>query len=149
MSTHAIIAANFTGGEELRDASRVEGRYVHLDGYPEGVGAALARIVKRDGYDKAIATLMLKYTDWSSVNALADQPGNWGIVVPDYGVANSRDTDGDREWYPIEEGETCYCGAHYGYVMWPTCVDIYQVVGGVWMRVEHEVSYDKLIERSR
>ena len=53
MGTRSIV------GAEIGD--KTEGRYVHWDGYPEGVGRAVARIVLRDGYERAVKTLMLDH----------------------------------------------------------------------------------------
>ena len=45
-----------------------EGRYVHYDGYPTGVGIALLRIVKRDGLEKARKTIIDDHYYWSCIN---------------------------------------------------------------------------------
>lgn len=45
-------------------------RYVHWDGYPEGVGAQLCRIVNRDGVQRAIRNLVSENeSGWSSLGA--------------------------------------------------------------------------------
>ena len=45
-----------------------EGRYVHFDGYPTGVGIALLRIVKRDGLEKARKIIIDDHYYWSCIN---------------------------------------------------------------------------------
>lgn len=45
------------------------GRYVHWDGYPSGVGAAVWHIAKRDGLSKTVATLLMENYSWSTLTA--------------------------------------------------------------------------------
>ena len=57
MSTHALVF----GESSL-------GRYVHFDGYPSGVGAALLRIVQRDGLDVARKVVLDSQGGWVSLH---------------------------------------------------------------------------------
>ena len=62
------------------------GRYVHWDGYPEGVGAALHEIVNRDGLTMARKVLIDDHVYWSSidpsmVHTKRDYSGNEVIVT--------------------------------------------------------------------
>ena len=57
MSTHALVF----GKSSL-------GRYVHFDGYPSGVGAALLRIVQRDGLDMARKIVLDSQGGWVSLH---------------------------------------------------------------------------------
>jgi len=57
MSTHALV---FGKG--------LTGRYVHFDGYPSGVGAALLRIVQRDGLDMARKVVLGSKGGWVSLH---------------------------------------------------------------------------------
>lgn len=45
------------------------GRYVHWDGYPSGVGAAVWHIARRDGLAKATSTLLTENFSWSTLTA--------------------------------------------------------------------------------
>ena len=46
-----------------------KGRYVHFDGNPGGAGAALLRIVARDGLVKAHEVLLNTHGGWDSITA--------------------------------------------------------------------------------
>ena len=70
MSTRAVVAV---GTRE-----RWEGRYVHMDGYPTGLGWAIWEIVKRDGVEAARKALVRDADSWSAIDpevvAIADLP---------------------------------------------------------------------------
>lgn len=95
MGTRSVVAVA-TGDQSWR------GRYIHWDGYPEGVGTVLHGIIKRDGRDLAVKTLTEDHRGWSSLTA-EPAPDNSGlgdersVAVPGYGVAYSDDEQPD-EW---------------------------------------------------
>jgi len=66
MSTHALVftADNYDG---------LHGRYVHFDGYPDGVGAALLKIVTRDGLEKARDVIIYSHNGWCSITGERSQ----------------------------------------------------------------------------
>lgn len=135
MSTHAIVAAEIGG--------KTEGRYVHLDGYPTGIGRALARIIKRDGLERAIQTLLLDHADWSFVNDAADPVENpWGTTVKGYGIANVSGLVADGgEWYEVGDGVDERVGAHWAYVIGAENIDVFRSIGNRWQwydGVSHE-----------
>ena len=73
MSTRSVIALPY--GDAWR------GRYVHSDGYPTHMGRTLFDLVRRDGIDAVISTVITgEHYGWSIL--LATQPAIDG-VVPD------------------------------------------------------------------
>lgn len=59
MGTRSIIGIKAEGGWM--------GRYCHWDGYPEGVGAGVWHLVKRDGLETAVKTLVQDNYSWSCI----------------------------------------------------------------------------------
>lgn len=103
MGTRSVVAARQEDGSW-------RGRYVHWDGYPDGVGAAVQEIVKRDGRDQAIETLLVQNFGWSSVDAQREQELGSGYTdgrfraVPGYGVAytTEQNQSHSEDWYDAE-----------------------------------------------
>jgi len=90
------------------------GRYVHYDGYPANMVMVLLEIVLRDGFDKAISTLVFENYGWSGL----------------YPIPNK---DEEREYikgygYPMKDGksgdwitwETDHWGTEYAYIIEPS-----------------------------
>ena len=106
MGTRSVVAAR-------QDDGSWRGRYVHWDGYPEGVGQAVKEIIARDGREKAIQTLMVDNYGWSAVNAQDEQDLGLGYTdgrfraVPGYGVAytTEQNQSHSEEWYGPEDLE--------------------------------------------
>lgn len=93
MGTRSVVAVP-TGETSWK------GRYVHWDGYPDGVGRALVEIIARDGVERAVKTITEDHWGWSILNGeenqgLAEyqQDGRFG-TVPGYGVPYNKDTEG-------------------------------------------------------
>ena len=101
MGTRSVVAVRDKGGVAWK------GRYVHWDGYPDGVGAAVAEIVKRDGVETAVRTLLEEHYGWSTVNAEPNVSLTQGyddgrfVAVPGYGVAytTKQGQSSPDEWY--------------------------------------------------
>lgn len=110
MATRSMIGTYGPEGEWLM-------RYCHWDGYPDGVGAELCRIVNRDGIADAIRVIVDENTHgWSSIGANTIDPplgaGDRFATIPGYGYAYRPDEGGnpapgdemDAEWaYAITE----------------------------------------------
>lgn len=89
------------------------GRYVHWDGYPANMVMVLLEIVLRDGFDKAVSTLVFENYGWSGL----------------YPIPNK---DDDRDYiqgygYPLKDGksgdwitwESDHWGTEYAYIIEP------------------------------
>ncbi len=112
MSTNSIVGIK-------TDEHPFRGRYVHWDGYPDGVGMALAEIVRRDGFSKAVTMLTLEHTAWSQIRP--DKPemtSDNDIVVPGYGIAYD---DPDR-WYDEQDNT----GAEWAYAITPDVIEVWE-----------------------
>lgn len=111
MGTRSIIAIG------TREYFR--GRYVHFDGYPEGVGLALSEIMRRDGIKPALNVLIDQHTGWSSVTPDADNrmPHYYTqerfVPVPGYGVAYTEAEQPDD--YMTQSSDFGWC--EYTYVV--------------------------------
>lgn len=104
------------------DAGEWRMRYCHWDGYPDGVGAQLCRIVDRDGIDAALRVLVDENPrGWSSIAANTHAPRVGAEdrfdTIPGYGHAHregdahllGRGDEMDAEWaYAITQHA---CGA--------------------------------------
>jgi hypothetical protein len=110
MGTRSIIAK--------QQGDSWAGRYAHWDGYPTHHGAHIWRIVKRDGVDKAVATLVDDHFYWSTIDA--EQPNvpaeedRWE-VVEGYGIAGNEPQGSPDEWYTPEDYRDSWC--EYVYVI--------------------------------
>ena len=121
------------------------GRYIHWDGYPEGVGQELWQIVARDGLEKACKVLMDQHYSWSGI--ASDQPDLAGVEkdydapfgspgymahavgndinVPGYGIAHA-DAQPD-EFLTEETAKEAWC--EWVYVLGPDALTVMQVTG--------------------
>ena len=81
MGTRSIVA--------VPDGESWQGRYVHWDGYPTGVGEVLRLIVRRDGLDVAAHTLTVAHVSWSSIDGRGDGDPMGFERVPGYGIAHN------------------------------------------------------------
>jgi len=114
-------------------------RYVHWDGYPDGVGAELCRIINRDGVNKAMQVLTVENPyGWSSIAADTEKPrpeaGDRFATVPGYGHAY-QSGDGSDDY--VLRGDNT--GAEWAYLVaaMPSgepMVDVYEWAygGGEW-----------------
>lgn len=86
MSTRSVVARRTEDGG-------FKGRYVHLDGYPSGVGATVEALIRRDGAQRVVQVITEENYGWSSLDET-----EWGPlhemyrdgrfqVVQGYGVA--------------------------------------------------------------
>lgn len=112
-----------------------KGRYVHWDGYPEGVGRALAKIVQRDGYDTAVKVLTQDHYGWSSVTGEEHQELTLGYTdgrfeaVPGYGIAyTTKGGQSSPDGWIFRSGDDW--GTEYAYVLHP---DSIRVLERVWL----------------
>ena len=90
-------------------------RYVHWDGHPDTMGKTLCTIIKRDGMEAAVRSLVTDALHgWSSLDAHADtnRPGysESHRIVPGYGYAY---TDGDDGYVYRSDDMDC----EWAYVM--------------------------------
>lgn len=117
MGTRSVIAVPLEGHRHP-DAPRFRGRYVHWDGYPEGVGVAVAEVIARDGLTTAVETLIKEHYGWSSVNA-GDSTENRDparfVNVPGYGLAYMNDTEQPNESRDSDDGDNW--DIEYAYVI--------------------------------
>lgn len=130
MGTRSVVAVPTADGGW-------KGRYVHWDGYPEGVGSALAKIVQRDGYDTAVRVLTQDHYGWSSVTGEEHQELTLGYTdgrfeaVPGYGVAYT--TKGGQsspdEWI-TSDGDPGW--TEYAYVLHPDSVRVLENTDSGW-----------------
>lgn len=116
MSTRSAVGTLVNG--------QFKGRYVHFDGYPDGVGAALRKIIDRDGVTKALRVITEENYGWSSLNGSDDQELERGYhdgrfkAVPGYGVAYTEvDGQSSPEQWIENAGEW---GTEYIYVIMPS-----------------------------
>lgn len=150
MGTRSVVAVPLKSGGW-------KGRYVHWDGYPEGVGRALAQIVQRDGYETAVKTLTQDHYGWSSLdpNAGAElDPGYTDgrfAAVEAYGVAYTTEQgqSSPDEWITPEGDDW---GTEWAYVLHPDSIRVLERVGsGAFGWVHHlsaqYVDYESRINR--
>lgn len=108
MGTRSVVA--------IPTAEGWRGRYIHWDGYPQGVGESLLLIVKRDGLDLAVKVLTEHHFGWSSVDddaKDAHEDASRFRFVPGYGTAYSAAEQKDR-WVTFD-GDNW--GTEYAYVL--------------------------------
>ena len=108
MGTRSVIA--------LKTSIGWFGRYVHWDGYPQGVGAGVWHIMQRDGLGEAVKTLINENKSWSSITASHEKDESefrealkW---VSGYGFAHN---DSTEDWYITDDGDKG--GTEYAYVL--------------------------------
>lgn len=101
--------------------AHIVGRYVHWDGYPDGVGRELARIVHRDGAERAVQVLTNDWYGWSAIDADTDANAdvrNIGQAVAGYGVAY--DDQAPQDWCSTNPADGSSAGADYAYAITAT-----------------------------
>lgn len=116
MGTRSIIAK--------QQGDTWAGRYCHWDGYPSHHGAVIWHIVKRDGVEQAVKTLVDDNFYWSSLNPFQDAEevpdytdlDRFGAVTG-YGIAGNENQGSPDEWYTPENYRGSWC--EYLYVIAP------------------------------
>jgi hypothetical protein len=90
------------------------GRYVHWDGYPANMVMVLLEIVLRDGFDKAISTLVFENYGWSGLYPIPHKDDAEGYIKG-YGYPMKDSKSGD--WITWE---TDHWGTEYAYIIEPS-----------------------------
>ena len=90
------------------------GRYVHWDGYPANMVMVLLEIVLRDGFDKAVSTLVFENYGWSGLYPLPNKDDDEGYIKG-YGYPMKDSKSGD--WITWE---TDNWGTEYAYIIEPS-----------------------------
>jgi hypothetical protein len=90
------------------------GRYVHWDGYPANMVMVLLEIVLRDGFDKAISTLVFENYSWSGLYPLPNKDDDRDYIKG-YGYPMKDSKMGD--WITWE---TDHWGTEYAYIIEPS-----------------------------
>ena len=89
------------------------GRYVHWDGYPANMVMVLLEIVLRDGFDKAVSTLVFENYGWSGLYPFPNKDDDEGYVKG-YGYPLKDGKSGD--WITWESD---HWGTEYAYIIEP------------------------------
>lgn len=136
MSTNSVVG--------IATPTGFKGRYVHWDGYPAGVGSALEIIVKRDGVERAVKTLIEDHDEWSTITA-DSYDNRSGVLVPGYGVAyhGPKRTENDERFWYTEKDTTG--GPQWAYAITATSIQVwhFDILGNdsVWERMpEHDIA---------
>lgn len=125
------------------------GRYVHWDGYPEGVGEAVAEIVRRDGADTAVRMITEHHYGWSTLTGAAapalDASSTDGrfVAVPGYGIAYTTEQgqSSPDEWIDNEDADA-WC--EWAYAITPTVIQVWANADDGWVRQpKHDIEIDK------
>ena len=90
------------------------GRYVHWDGYPANMVMVLLEIVLRDGFDKAVSTLVFENYRWSGLYPIP-HPHEKENYIEGYGYILKDSKSGD--WITWE-GD--HWGTEYAYIIEPS-----------------------------
>lgn len=100
-----------------------KGRYVHFDGYPDGVGAALRKIIDREGVARALRVITEENYGWSSLDGSENPTLERGYhdgrfkAIPGYGIAYTEvDGQSDPSQWIENVGEW---GTEYIYIIMP------------------------------
>lgn len=116
MSTRSIIAK--------QQGDTWAGRYAHWDGYPSNQAACIWHIVKRDGIQKAVTTLVDENYYWSNLNPFQEEgkvpdytDDSRFFPVVGYGIAGNENQSDPDEWYTPENYKDSWCD--YVYVIAP------------------------------
>lgn len=104
MATRSVV------GRYVGDEAWI-GRYVHWDGYPASMVMVLLEIVLRDGFDKAVSTLVFENYGWSGLYPIPAEKENY---VEGYGYLLKDSKSGD--WITWE-GD--HWGTEYAYIIEP------------------------------
>ena len=107
MATRSVV------GRYVGDNSWI-GRYVHWDGYPANMVMVLLEIVLRDGFDKAISTLVFENYGWSGLYPIPHRDDEEGYIKG-YGYPMKDSKSGD--WITWE---TDHWGTEYAYIIEPS-----------------------------
>ena len=107
MATRSVV------GRYVGDEAWV-GRYVHWDGYPANMVMVLLEIVLRDGFDKAVSTLVFENYGWSGLYPLPNKDDDKGYIKG-YGYPMKDGKSGD--WITWE---TDHWGTEYAYIIEPS-----------------------------
>lgn len=96
MSTRSVVYG--------RTDSGIKGVYVHSDGYPEARLPVLAELIRRDGVDRAMSTLLEQTWGWSFLDSAPEtqlpaskQDGRFELV-PGYGVRYTVEDGGEPNY---------------------------------------------------
>jgi hypothetical protein len=90
------------------------GRYVHWDGYPANMVMVLLEIVLRDGFDKAVSTLVFENYGWSGLYPFPNKDDDEGYIKGyGYPMKDSKSSD----WITWE---TDHWGTEYAYIIEPS-----------------------------
>jgi hypothetical protein len=89
------------------------GRYVHWDGYPANMVMVLLEIVLRDGFDKAVSTLVFENYGWSGLYPFPNKDDDEGYIKG-YGYPMKDGKSGD--WITWESD---HWGTEYAYIIEP------------------------------
>ena len=87
MATRSVV------GRYVGDEAWI-GRYVHWDGYPANMVMVLLEIVLRDGFDKALSTLVFENYGWSGLYPLPNKDDGEGYIKG-YGYPMKDSKSGD------------------------------------------------------
>jgi hypothetical protein len=134
MGTRSVVAVPLDGG--------FQGRYVHWDGYPTGVGLALAHLVLRDGLDTVVRTITEDHYGWSNLDPrqpysglptmLGYDDGRF-VAVEGYGVAYTEEQgqSAPDQWIRNTGDDW---GTEWAYVLNPDHISIFENAVG-WTHV--------------
>jgi hypothetical protein len=97
MSTRSVVYG--------RTESGIKGVYVHSDGHPETRLPVLAVLIRRDGVDRVMSTLLEQTWGWSFLDSdpegmplpASKQDGRFE-VVPGYGVRYTEEDGGEPDY---------------------------------------------------
>lgn len=110
-----------------------KGRYIHWDGYPEGVGESLRLIIERDGLEAAARVLMDEHYGWSTVTGATEvelpeymDDGRF-VAVPGYGVAYTTEQgqSSPDDWFTDKTIGDSWC--EWAYVLRDDLIAVYEV----------------------
>jgi hypothetical protein len=107
MATRSVV------GRYVGDEAWI-GRYVHWDGYPANMVMVLLEIVLRDGFDKAVSTLVFENYGWSGLYPIPHKDDEEGYIKG-YGYPMKNSKSGD--WITWE---TDHWGTEYAYIIEPS-----------------------------
>jgi len=113
------------------------GRYVHWDGYPANMVMVLLEIVLRDGFDKAISTLVFENHGWSGLYPLPNKDEEkeylkgYGYPMKDKWIQDNWITWESDHW-----------GAEYAYIIEPLNKSVtileYDYVDSIKASIKHQ-----------
>lgn len=127
MGTRSVVAVPLDGG--------FQGRYIHWDGYPTGVGADLHALVNRDGVETVLRVMTQENYGWSNTDLSHDgvtlghgyDDGRFR-AVKGYGVAYTTEQNQSNpdEW--IRSSGDCW-GTEWAYVLGRDSIAVFQPRG--------------------